>query len=461
MAQWILQSVVPSITSAARRRTSYLMPLLGDVVAAVEAYLGAHPNGEEVTLAVLQALSRDRLERVRSRRSFGRVKQDVGLFTAQTLVDLHGANCVATLRRADGKSSSARRNTWPMLDWVDSFAPHRVLRPAPRVPRILLDTVTVRKVIYGDRDALDPVALAKLKGAHAVSIADGALAELAAALLRGSVPMEAWAQRIGMFDELLDPEFPVAPGGKELATLWGGQSPVGLDLGEMRAYYRAAWNYLRHAKSVEGLCRKEVFHAPSGRAYEIALDREHVDATLAEAGTRWSGWVTNVAAIIRNLRDDGETVTEADLRRLATSNLMLDMSAADAMKLDLVVHVLAKRAMQAVTGATPYSPASKPNDPLDLDLLFGIPLPAWICTVDMRLHRLVRSTTAADRDAVMTVEEILGRLAAEATGAAVDSKERPEASMDADSSNVPSVADFARRSQMLMLRDSSRARTAH
>jgi hypothetical protein len=128
--------------------------------------------------------------------------------------------------------------------------------------------------------------------------------------------------------------------------------------------------------------------------------------------------VTNVAALIRGLRDGGDAVTEEDLRLVTKSNLMLDMGAADAQKLDLVIHVLAKRGIQAVTGRTPYNPNGEPNDPLDLDLLFGIPLPAWVGTADERLHRLVRSTTSADRSAVMTVAELLERLAAEAKGTA-------------------------------------------
>lgn len=414
MAQWILQSSVPSITAAARSRTSYLAPLLGEVIAAIEAYFEASPNGEEVTLAVLQALGRERLEQVRGERSFGRVKQDVGLLVAQTLADLYGANRVETLRRDNGKSVSARRNTWQSLDWVNSFAPHRLRGLGHRIPRILLDTGVVRKVIHGDADALDPGALAQARGDHSVSVADGAIAELAAALLRGAVPPETWAERIGLFDDLLDPDFPAAPGGKELAAFWGGHSPVGLNVNEARAYYRAVWNYLRGARSANDLCREEVFYAPSGRAYAIRLDRQHVEAVLAEAGQKWSGWVENIAGLIRGLRDGGETVTEEDLRRLTSSNLMLDMAAADVMKLDLVVHVLARRAIQAVTGPTPYNPNGRPNDPLDLDLLFGVPLPAWICTSDERLHRLVRSTESADRFAVMTARELLEQLRTEA-----------------------------------------------
>jgi hypothetical protein len=114
-----------------------------------------------------------------------------------------------------------------------------------------------------------------------------------------------------------------------------------------------------------------------------------------------------MAGLIRGIRRDGEQVNEEDLRKLTLSNLCLDMGVADGMKLDLVIHVMAKRAAQASTGATPYAPKGGPNDAMDLDLLFGIPLPGWVCTADGRLHRLVRSTGSRDRDKVMLQEELL------------------------------------------------------
>lgn len=414
MAKWILQSSVSSITPASRSRTSYLASLRSDVVTAIKDYFSAKPDGEEVTLAVLDALGRARLEQVRGKRSFSRVKQDMGLLVAQTLSDLYGASSVETLRRDDGKSVSARRNTWDNLDWVKCFAPHRLIHAAGRLERILLDTSVVRKVIHADEDALDLDNLATLRGDHPVSIADGALAELSAALVRGSIEPETWATRIGAFDDLLDPDFPVAPGGKELAASWGGHPPAGLDLDESRAYYRAAWSYLRNVKTADELNRRKIFYAPSGRAYSIQLDGDHVEKVLQEAGQNWSDWVTNVAKIIRDGRNGGETITEEHLRQLTLSSLTLDMAYADAQKLDLVIHVLAKRAIQAAVRRTPYNPNGDSNDPLDLDLLFGIPLPAWVCTADMRLHRLVHSTASADRASVMTGPELLARLAADA-----------------------------------------------
>lgn len=413
MAQWVPQNEFSSVTAAARSRTAYLAPLIRPVLQAIEDYIASEPDGEEVTLAVLREIGEEPLRQASQGRSFDRAKQDVGLLVAQSLVDLYGASCVHTLRRDDRKAVSARRNTWSDLGWVRNYAPHRILPARSLVERIFLDTSVVRQIIHGDRDALDLDALKASKGDHPVSIADGALAELASQLLRGSVDPGEWAVRISALDAVLDSDFPVAPGGKELAALWGAHSRIGFDVGEARAYYRAAWAYLRGVRKATDLSKKAVFHAPSGHAYAIRLDQEHVEAVLAEAGSKWANWVTNVSGLIRGIRKDGDKVSEKDLRQLTLSNLCLDMGVADAVKLDLVIHVMAKRAMQASTASVPYNPKGKPNDALDLDLLFGIPLPGWVCTADDRLCRLVRSTDSHDHDKVMTPQGLLERLKAQ------------------------------------------------
>jgi hypothetical protein len=314
MSEWVPQNECSSVTAASRSRTSYLGPIISSVVDAIETYFRDNPEGEEVTLAVLEAIGLRRLKALAKDRTFDRVKQDVGLLVAQALVDLFGATRVHTLRREDRKGTSARRNTRPQLPWVNSYAPHRVLPMASNSERILLDTSVVRKIVHGDADALDVGSLLALKGNHLVSIADGALAELADQFLRGSISPRDWARRITALDSVLDPDFPLSPGGKELAAIWGAHPPVGLDLGEARAYYRAAWRYLRSVQRPADLTRREVFHAPSGRAYEIRLDASHVRTVLAEAGRQWSSWVSNVARLIKKRKTDGDPVTEAELQ---------------------------------------------------------------------------------------------------------------------------------------------------
>lgn len=415
MATWVAQSDVPSISRATRRRTAYLLSLRPVVETAILESLGANPLGEEVTLDVLARLTPAELEVAFTGVPLNRLKQDLGLLVAQTLVDLVGARNVETLRREDGRSVSSRRNTRPGLVWVGNYAPHRVVPRTVRSPRILLDTSVVRNIIHGAPFNVDLPALIGLKGGHPVSIADGALPELAMALLRGAVRPEDWRARIHVLDDLLDPDFPVAPGGKELAAFWGGHPSVGVNIDEARDFYRAAWRFLRRVQTRSDLDEEMVFVAASGRRLGMSLNEAHVAATLAVEGDRWAMWVQTVSALIRKLRGDGEEITREDLRSLTMSHLVGEMGVADAERLDLVVRVLAQRAFEAARVKGPaYAPKGGSNDPLDLDLLFGIPLPGWVCTVDLRLKRLVEATASVDADKVMTPDEVVARLTLEA-----------------------------------------------
>ncbi len=249
-----------------------------------------------------------------------------------------------------------------------------------------------------------------MRGCHLVSIADGALAELALALIRGSIPVEQWKARIASFDDVLDPNSPVSPGGRELAACWGAQSLPGFDRELSQAYYKAAWIFLRSVTRAQDLERVHVFHGPSGARFKIQLDRKHAEAAIAQAGAHWQQWVDNTADIIRSLREGGDKITESVTHDLTYNNLAFGMGLADAAKLELVTQVLSKRAMQAALPKNAYNPKGKPNDALDLDLLFAIPLPAWICTADEKLLRFVRSTKSSDRFSVMTPAELLDRL---------------------------------------------------
>jgi hypothetical protein len=86
-----------------------------------------------------------------------------------------------------------------------------------------------------------------------------------------------------------------------------------------------------------------------------------------------------------------------------TANAYLD--ADQAHRLDLIVHLLAHRVRDAAFGH--YSPApEKPNDRLDFELLFALPLPAVICTGDLRFIDLVRRLGRGDSGKVMTPDEI-------------------------------------------------------
>jgi hypothetical protein len=400
------------VTPTLRRRTAYLARLTPQVHNVIREHLAARPDAEDVTLAVLSRIG-ESLRRLRVKVNPGRLNQDVGLFVAQCLVDLYGADKVETLRGPDGRTSASRRNPLSELTDVTSFTPHRVRRSAMIGDRILLDTVVARKVLQGDADAIDLEAVARLKGAHPISLADGAFAELSRQVVEARLPLRDLARRVDRLDAILDADLPVAPGGVELAALAGLRPLPGIDLDEMRVYYRETWRYLRTRRSAKDLGQPGFYELASGKRCQIGpLDGKHVTSVFADATSRWATWVERAGAEIRRLRVDGPALDDEDLRSFVRLFLAAEMSDAALDRIDLAVRVLARRAREAAAADHPYRPTG-PNDALDFDLLFGLALPAWVCTQDARLVRLARDTGSADATRVMSPPDLLDRLAAD------------------------------------------------
>lgn len=401
MAKWVKQSEVPSITPNSRRRTEYLRSLRAEVAEIIKSYVEKNPEAEDVTLEVLSKIGRKRLEALAPNKSINSLKQDFGLFIAQTLVDIYGARRIESLRRSDGLAASTRRNQRKELDWVQTYTPHRVLELQKQIPRIILDTSTVRCIIHGDAEALNLKKLSKLKGEHLISVADGATAELANALLRGSIPLSDWKKNIVLLNEVLDPTFPVAPGGKELAALWGAHPMKGLNLDEMQWYYKSVWEFFCGLQDASELLKSKIVSSPWGGLYTFRLDQQHTKEVLEEAGKQWSDWVKKMSPLLESLKKNGEKINEKEVCDFIASGLVVDMGHADVVKLDLLIRVMAKRVLDSS-----YNPKTS-NDAIDLDLLFGIPLPAIICTNDKKLIRFVNLTTSGDKSKVMDPRTLL------------------------------------------------------
>jgi hypothetical protein len=413
VAKWVSQHLASSTTARSRSRVAYLGALRPEVVAIIRTYLEQRPDVDDITLEVLTQLGPERFQKITGSSDDKQLRRDLGLLVALTLVDEFGPERVLTLRGPDGIAVSTRRNTREGADWVGRYTPHRVLPDTRQRDRILLDTVTVRKVLYADPDALDLEKLALVRGERLVSISDGSLAELAAALLQGRLSVDIWAARIAQFDAVLDQVAPVYPGGVELATLAGlrAASPT-FDPSSALGYYRATWAMLRAVRSKEDLERPGAYVDAGGRRFQLRLDSKHAEEVLREAGSKWTDWVNAAGQQLRELRGAGDQLDAEELRELIRRFLMLDgMEAAALDKLDLAIRVIALRTLQAGEAHAAYKP-SRSNDAIDFDLLFAVALPALVCTSDGRLVRLAQDTGSADANRVMLPTDLLTRLAA-------------------------------------------------
>lgn len=413
MARWIPQTVCPSVTTATRRRTTYLEPIAEQVRRSVRSYLDQHPDAEDVTLAVLSDLhAHGPLQALARSHDPKRLNQDVGLLVAQTLVDLYGADRVLTLRADDGRTVSTRRNNRPDLQGVERYTAHRVLPERKTASdRVVLDTTTVWKIVQGDRDALDLGALSRHTGRRTVSVTDGAMAELSWSFVEGRLPVATWTKAARRLDELLDPDLPVCPGGLELAAMAGLRSLHGVELEGMRTCYREAWRFLCSRTRPEELREPGYYDGPDGRRHRLRLIPLHIEIQLAGAGGRWDEWVRAAVAELASWRAAGEALNEEAVRRMIRLHLRMDMSEEAIDRLDLAVRAIAHR-----TAWSSWQRGSEPREDVevvDIDPLFVIALPAVLCTHDQGLIRLARETGSEDSWRVMDPPALLEWLARE------------------------------------------------
>lgn len=402
MAKWVSQAVSSSVSKRAQTKTSYLSGVVSLIDRTITEYFNLRPEGEDVTVEVLRRLGRARLLRFveGDEERLGTVKQDVGLLVAIRLVKLFTDRRVLTYREDDGKRVSTRpARTGP--PWVNRFTPHRVV-PVQNLDRIVLDTNAVRSVIHGDSHALDLEALRLWKGQHPVSIADPAWAELVKQLLDGAVPFSLWAQRIQMFDAVLDSDLPIVPSGREAAAMSGIQDSPKFDYRQTQAYYRAVWHYVSSARGVKDFQKSQEFMFPDGRRYEIGpLLAERLREVLDHRFDLWQKFIKRLASRGPIPADAADEVAADILSALAVG---MDVAKID--RLDLPVRILARYAIKASAPEHPYL-GDNPNDAIDFDVLFTVSMQVILCTSDGAMKKLAHQSGSADANRLMTPKELL------------------------------------------------------
>jgi hypothetical protein len=385
------------------------------VAAIIREYFESQPDGEDVTLRVLERLGRDRVIALGG--GVGKLdatKQDIGRLVAIQLVQEFGPSSVLTHRGNDEHAVSTRAVRTPGLEWVSRYTPHRV-QSQDRKCRIVLDTNTVRYLVQGlpagtdvalllDLDALDDH-----RGSHPVSIADPAWAELLAQLLRGSIPFKLWSEKVKALDKVLDTDLPVLPSGHELSVMAGLTKDPSHDPGKMYAYYGASWRYTASATSVESFSHPHFYDEPGGQRMQMGpLPADRPAEVIADRGGGWSAYVDKVR---RNFRESGDSAHDLDeLREQFRAVLLRELPPAAVDRLSLVAGVLARHAQRAIKDPNYLA---KTNDALDVDILYAVALPAIVCTTDGRLLNLARETNSSDAHLVKSPSELIDWLKAD------------------------------------------------
>ncbi|MFP2910238.1 hypothetical protein ACLESD_35405 [Pyxidicoccus sp. 3LFB2] len=253
--------------------------------------------------------------------------------------------------------------------------------------------------------------LARLKGHRKVSLADPAWAELMKALAKpnGGLAFEEWRGRVDTLNTVLDPALPFEPSGRESAHLAGIETRPGFDIGRMSAYYRAVWHYTSSTNDTSDWAKPYTFEYADGTR---AVVGPLVPARVFEVfDARAQAWAEFIASAQR-----GEPTSLQALVDKYRAGLARYFSPQAVDRLNLVIHATAHFEMSARSQPTPYK--AKPNDAVDLDILYGVSLPAILRTAEKRLVNIVGNTTSSDAWRVMRPNQLLEWLESQPSKAA-------------------------------------------
>jgi hypothetical protein len=296
------------------------------------------------------------------------------------------------------------------------------------IVRVLLDTCAVRKLLHGDATRLSVSLVQQHRDTCKVSIAAGAFAEVTEQLIKGRLPFDVWRSGAHDLDDILDPEWPIFPNGKELAYLSGTQTQHAFDLDEHKAHVKAIWRFVRHAESLKLLTQQRgEFRAPDGSLRNINLTETRLYEVMK---VKRDFWISCVRKVQRFADAAGIKLDEAKMIEIMKNSIgsapTEPRDLAD--KLDAPIRMVARLYAQSMARRTAYDPSTekRSSDAFDLDLLFAIPLPAVIVTADERFLNRLRGTNAPHSKQVCFINEFNNCLECDTLSSLVSDFQTPE-----------------------------------
>lgn len=276
------------------------------------------------------------------------------------------------------------------------------------ITRILLDTCTVRNHLHQSNEKIDLHAINLRRWKYRISMADSTMAELMSQLLENRLSLKDWESRIGDFDSILDPNWPIFPGGRELAVLSGAAPPHGFDIRDSQLYYQAGWRLMREAANIKDLTSGLIFTDTEGRQQKIYADKKHVMDTMQRERDFWINYIKCMQNLLID-RKSGSRSVEAIIELMRSDLGARSGDPPDlAQKYDAVSRMIAIFVDSSLQANTPYNPCSEKRrgDVFDLGHLFAIPLSAIICTTDKPFVNRFRASKSPQSNQVLTPEEL-------------------------------------------------------
>ncbi len=271
--------------------------------------------------------------------------------------------------------------------------------------RLLLDTCVIRNCLHQYAPIPDLEQLKNYKPKILVSIPDPALAELTSQLFNSQIVFKDWSLRIHQLDDVLDPDMPICPSGIELSSLSGLIEGQPLYTNDSKIYYRAIWQSMENAQSLNDLRKGSIYKDSGGKFQRIEFDNLLIQKVMDEEREKF---IRSIQQIKILLKESGTPPEKIEHLILSGMEPREGYSSNSRDKLDAVLRTLAQIYEMSLKEKNAYNPAARKRrgDFIDWSLLFALALPAIICTADTKFVRRIRQKKSKQLRLVITVEEL-------------------------------------------------------
>lgn len=275
------------------------------------------------------------------------------------------------------------------------------------VKDIVFDTCFVRGVIHDYDNLLDIIEKIKpYKNNIKFHIGDAAIAEITLALLEDRILFSDWSERVKIISEILDYEYPVLPGGKELAEISKLENIFYPPEIGGSAYYKELWTLLKDAGKEEDLYSGKEFKLQDGTMVKIKVNLETAQSVFEEERIKWSKYFQTMSLLLKDKNLSQEeiiTLIKYGLDKDSTSFPQLSE------KVDAMVCALGRFVYLSINDTSPYNPESvkRKGDPFDFSLLQSLSLPAILVTKDLRFKKHIELSNSKQLDMIKLPEEML------------------------------------------------------
>ena len=247
---------------------------------------------------------------------------------------------------------------------------------------VVLDTCTVRGLAYAEATpGWVSTFAAMTENGYSFSLADGALTELLAQYIRGSIDETRLAVVVGAIETFLNPDLPVLLGKKDVMGMIGELDDPVWSPDETAAYSKAGWALLKSPSNLTDAQREKVVAA-------LQDDRDDWRDFFPTFDSAYAEWLKSEpdGEKMHPLNQHQHPALDVAMKKMASQGRTQPPTLAE--RSDLQLRYLWRQWVRTRQSKNAYDPTKEDNgnDGIDFDCYRYLMLPALVVSEDRGFH---------------------------------------------------------------------------